>query len=128
MLALGFARETMHVVVATFALGFFGEMYRPSVNAAIGDLVPAADRTRAFGFLYWAINLGFSIAPVLAGLMASKSYTALFVGDAATTLLFALIVWARVPETRPARASRRRAARGASSARAGPRPTPTACS
>ncbi len=105
MLTLGFVRGTANIVAATFALGFFGEMYRPSVHAAIGDLVSPADRTRAFGFLYWAINLGFSISPVLAGFMAQKNFTALFVGDAATTLAFAAIVWARVPETRPPRVS-----------------------
>jgi MFS family permease len=101
MAVLGFARGTSDIIVASFALGFFGEMYRPSVQAAIGDLVPDSDRARAFGFLYWAINLGFSISPVVAGFMAKRSFTALFVGDAATTLLFAAIVWARVPETHP---------------------------
>jgi MFS family permease len=101
MATLGFARGIPHIVAASFTLGFFGEMYRPSVQAAIGDLVPEADRTRAFGFLYWAINLGFSISPVVAGFMAKRSFTALFVGDAATTLAFAAIVRARVPETHP---------------------------
>jgi MFS family permease len=100
MLTLGLARATPHIVAATFALGFFGEMYRPSVSAAIGDLVPPSDRTRAYGFLYWAINLGFAIAPVVASLMVGRGFTLLFAADAATTLAFALIVWARVPETR----------------------------
>jgi MFS family permease len=101
MLALGFARTTGEIMTATFALGFFGEMYRPGVVAAIGDVVRPEDRTRAFGFLYWAINLGFSIAPVVASFMVSRSFLFLFVADAASTLIFAAIVWARVPETRP---------------------------
>jgi MFS family permease len=100
MLTLGLARSIPHIIAATFALGFFGEMYRPSVSAAIGDLVPPGDRTRAYGFLYWAINLGFAVAPVVASLMVGRGFTLLFVADAATTLVFALIVWARVPETR----------------------------
>jgi MFS family permease len=102
MAALGLARTTPQIVVATFALGFFGEMYRPSVHAAIGDLVPPEDRTRAFGLLYWAINFGFSIAPVVASFMVSRGYFILFCADAATTALFALLVWTRVPETRHA--------------------------
>jgi MFS family permease len=101
MLALGFARSIPEIIAATFALGFFGEMYRPSVTAAIGDLVAPQDRTRAFGFLYWAINLGFSIAPVVASLMVKRGFVTLFVADAATTLAFAAIVYLRVPETRP---------------------------
>jgi MFS family permease len=107
MLVLGLVRATPHLFGAAFALGFFGEMYRPSVQAAIADLVPPGDRTRAFGFLYWAVNLGYSVAPVLAGWIAGRSFTLLFVGDAATTLLFALIVWLRVPETRGGRGAER---------------------
>jgi MFS family permease len=101
MLAVGLARSTSEIMMATFALGFFGEMYRPPVVAAIGDVVRPEDRTRAFGFLYWAINLGFSIAPVVASLMVARSFLLLFFADAATTLVFAAIVFARVPETRP---------------------------
>jgi MFS family permease len=105
MLHLGLARSPTHVAVATLALGFFGEMYRPAMHAAMVDLVPPVDRARAYAFVYWAINFGFSIAPLIAGVMVSRSYTALFVGDALTTLAFACLVLARVPETRPAAAS-----------------------
>ncbi len=101
MLHLGFARTPMHIAIATLLLGLFGEMYRPAVQAAVADLAPPEDRARAYAFLYWAVNLGFSIAPVVAGLMASRSFTALFVGDALTSFAFAAIVWLRVPETRP---------------------------
>ena len=51
--------------------------------------------------MYWAINLGFAIAPVLAGAMARLDYFLLFAGDAATTFAFGLIVLAGVRETRP---------------------------
>ena len=39
----------------------------------------------------------FSIAPVAAGAVATFSYRALFIGDAATSALFSLVVLARVP-------------------------------
>ncbi|HEX4620740.1 MAG TPA: MFS transporter, partial [Myxococcaceae bacterium] len=56
----------------------------------------------AYGLMYWAVNVGFSIGPVVAGLLASASYFALFAVDAATSLAFAVIVWTAVRETRPA--------------------------
>jgi len=87
--------------VSVFALGFVGDLYRPAVHAFIADVVPPEHRQRAYGFLYWAINLGFSIAPVAAGVVATFSYRALFIGDAATSALFSLVVLARVPETHP---------------------------
>jgi MFS family permease len=58
-------------------------------------------RPKAFGYLYWAINLGFAFAPALAGLIARFDYFLLFVGDAATTFVFGLIVLWGVRETRP---------------------------
>src|SRR3972149_11321930 len=68
----------------------------------ITDTVPPAARPRAFGYLYWAINVGAAIAPVAAGLLARTNYLLLFVGDALTTFLFGLIVLWGVRETRPA--------------------------
>lgn len=86
---------------SVLVLGFVGDLYRPAVHAFVADVVPPEHRQRAYGFLYWAINLGFSIAPVAAGAVATFSYRALFIGDAATSALFSLVVLARVPETHP---------------------------
>ena len=57
--------------VATLIVGFFTDLYRPAVGAAIADLVPPEARTRAYGYNYWAINLGAAVAPVIAGLGAA---------------------------------------------------------
>ncbi len=102
MLAVGLADSVAWIAVGTAVLGFFTDLYRPAVSAAITDIVPSADRPRAFGYLYWAINVGAAIAPVAAGLLARTNYLLLFVGDALTTFLFGLIVLWGVRETRPA--------------------------
>jgi MFS family permease len=102
MLALGFARRELAIEACAFALGLFGEMYRPVSSAIVADVVNPSDRARAYGLLYWAVNLGFSIAPAAAGLLAAKSYRALFFVDGATTLAFTAMVVRLVPETRPA--------------------------
>jgi len=105
MVALGFARALPLIAFFTFILGFFTDLFRPALGAAIADLVPSSARTRAFGYQNWAVNLGFSLAPILAGFMARYNYLLLFIGDALTTFIFGLIVLARIPETRPAEAS-----------------------
>jgi MFS family permease len=102
MLALGLARTDTSIAIAASAVGFCGEMYRAPCQAMVADVVPAEDRARAFGILYWGVNIGFAIASAVAGFIATVSYTALFVGDAATTLLMGVIVLAGVHETRPA--------------------------
>jgi MFS family permease len=107
MLSLGFARATWHICISAFMLGLLGELYRPAVSAALADVVRPEDRARAYGLLYWVVNVGFSIALPLAGLASRFGFLALFVADACTTFLYGLIVWWKVPETRPTHASRR---------------------
>lgn len=117
MLALGVVREPLFLVVAMFVLGFFMDLYRPAVSAAVVDLVPADKRTRAFGYIYWAINFGAALAPIAAGLLANVDYFLLFLGDAITTAVFGVIVLTRVPETQAVEVAA--AARVRMSARAG---------
>jgi len=102
MLMVGLGQSIGVIAGATLLLGFFTDLYRPAVNAAIADMIPPQDRPRAYGYLYWAINLGAAVAPILAGLMARTNYLLLFFGDALTTFVFGLIVWIGVRETRPA--------------------------
>lgn len=103
MLFLGFAREPAWIAVAAFTLGILGELYRPAVSAAVADVVPPRDRTRAYGLLYWVVNLGFAIALPVAGLMVRYGYQLLFIADAITTFVYGCIIWLLVPETRPVR-------------------------
>lgn len=105
VLALAFTRSPALLSGLAFLAAFTGELYRPAMNAAVADLVPEADRTRAYGLVYWAVNLGWAFGLFVAGLVAEHSLVALFVADAGTTLVFALAILLRVPETRPATAA-----------------------
>ena len=102
MLLLGSARALPLVVLGTFLIGLTLDMYRPASSALIADLVPSAERPRAFALLFWAVNLGFAFATTLAGFVAESGYTVLFVGDAATSAVFGLLVLRGVRESRPA--------------------------
>lgn len=106
MIALGLAERPEVIAPACFLVALITEMYRPGMQAALADLVPPADRVRAFGLIYWVINLGFGIGLAVAGLLATVSYFLLFAGDGVTSMLFGLMVWRGVPETRPARSAR----------------------
>lgn len=105
LLALGAAESLTAIAILSACVGFVGQLFRPAVAAFISDVVPEVDRIRAFGYLYWAINLGFSVATVLAGLLAQRSYFALFLADAVTMMGFAVVVAMRLPETRAAAAT-----------------------
>jgi MFS family permease len=102
VLALAFTRDIGVLFVLAFLGGATQQFYFPASNAAIADVVPAADRQRAYGLIYWALNLGLTIGYAIGGLVPGRYLWLLFVADAGTTLLCtALIAW-RVPETRPA--------------------------
>lgn len=101
MLQLGLSARPAYIGASAAVLGFVGDLYRPAVQASVADLVPPEDRVRAYGYLYWAANLGWAFAAVVAGFVASWGYLGLFIGDAATTLLFGVIVFLRVPESLP---------------------------
>lgn len=99
---LGFLRDPAGLTFVAFLAALTGDVYRPAAQAAVADVVAPADRARAYGLIYWAVNLGWAISLSVAGFVAERSMLALFLADAATSLAFALIVLARVPETRPA--------------------------
>lgn len=102
-LALGIAQPFWLVAAVAATLGFCSNhLYWPAVSAAVADLVPSPSRVRAFGLLHWANAAGAAVAPVIAGIMAGRGYLGLFVADALTTAAFALLIWRRLPETRPA--------------------------
>jgi MFS family permease len=105
MIGLGFARDLNVIAPAAFLVALMGEAYRPAMQAAIADLVPPHDRVRAFGLVYWVINIGFAIGALLGGLLATTSFVLLFVVDGLTSLLFGILVARAVPETRPAGAA-----------------------
>jgi MFS family permease len=103
LLVLGAVRPVWALVPAAIAAGLAIDLYRPAVAALVADLVSPADRPRAYGLLYWAVNLGVSVAGVLGGVLANRGYWLLFVLDALTCLVFAAVILRTVPETRPER-------------------------
>lgn len=104
LLGFGAAPSGPWIAVAAFLHGVTNG-YGPALSAAVSDVVLPADRVRAFGYFYWAVNLGFTFAAALGGALSARGYHWLFVGDAVTTLLFCALVYLRVPETRPEEAA-----------------------
>jgi MFS family permease len=98
LLALSQADHIAAIAILTVLAGLTGEMYRPASSALLADLVPAGQRLPAFALNRLAINAGFAAGPATAGLLADRSFTYLFVGDALTSAVFGLIAIAALPE------------------------------
>ncbi|GAB2610859.1 MFS transporter [Kribbella endophytica] len=101
LILLGSARSLEMIAVAAFVVGLMGDLFRPAVQATVADLLQPRERVRAYGLLFWAINLGFSVSTVSAGVLASIGYNLLFWINAGTSVVAALVIWRMVPETRP---------------------------
>jgi MFS family permease len=104
MAALAFAGSVWLIFALVVLVGVTHSMPQAAFVAAIVDVVPVDRRSRAFNLQFWAFNVGMAAAGLIAGLLASASYRALFLADAGATLLTALIIALKVPETLPASA------------------------
>ena len=101
LLLVGAARSTGAIAAASLLLGFFGDMYRPASSALVADVVAPEDRPRAYALLFWAINLGFSVAGVTAGVLASRGFGLLFLVDALTFAAFGVLVYVLIRRDPP---------------------------
>ncbi|WP_369145578.1 MDR family MFS transporter [Streptomyces sp. R44] len=99
--ALAVVTSAWAIAAVVLLMGVAMQAVRPSINATIADMVPAHDVRRAYALNYWALNLGFAVASIAGGAAAFLGYRTLFVVDAVATTLCAVIVFLRLPETRP---------------------------
>ncbi|MFH9723214.1 MDR family MFS transporter [Streptomyces sp. NPDC017254] len=99
--ALAVVTSAWAIAAVVLLMGVAMQAVRPSINATIADMVPAHDVRRAYALNYWALNLGFAIASIGGGAAIFLGYRTLFLVDAVATVLCAVIVFLRLPETRP---------------------------
>ncbi|MET7273647.1 MULTISPECIES: MDR family MFS transporter [Streptomyces] len=102
---LGFMRDPVAIAAVAFLVGMASNASRPAVQAMMADIVRPEDRIRAFSLNYWAINLGFAISSMGAGFIAEFSYLAGFLIEAGMTLVCAVLVFVKLPESRPGKTS-----------------------
>ncbi|GHI06744.1 transporter [Streptomyces cellostaticus] len=98
---LGFMHDPVAIATVAFLVGMASNASRPAVQAMMADIVRPEDRVRAFSLNYWAINLGFAVSSMAAGFIAEFSYLAGFLIEAGMTLACAIVVFLKLPESRP---------------------------
>ncbi|MFW9968711.1 MAG: MDR family MFS transporter [Candidatus Odinarchaeota archaeon] len=82
-------------------LGLIGNFGGPARQAMVADLLPREKQTEGFGILRVSFNLSAVIGPILGGFLASQSYMLLFIMDAVSSIITAIIVYSVIPETKP---------------------------
>jgi MFS family permease len=107
---LGFMHHPVAIAAVALLVGAASNASRPAVQAMMADIVRPEDRVRAFSVNYWAINLGFAVSSMAAGFIAEVSYLAGFLIEAGMTMVCAIVVFLKVPESRPERTATEKAA------------------
>jgi len=86
------------IVALTCIAGSLSELYRPASYALVGDLVSGEHQVTAFGVYRFAVNLGVAAGLATAGFLADHSFMLLFIGDAATSIVYGLIALFALPQ------------------------------
>ena len=93
MIAISIGLDWGFWAVAGFLVvsSIFGAVFQPIANAMVSDILPEHLRLDGYAITRSAMNLGWAVGPALGGLMASKSYAALFIAASIVTLIASLL-------------------------------------
>jgi MFS family permease len=100
MLMLSQMRVYGAILALAFVAGLVSEARRPASLALLVDLVSPGRRVTVFAVLRLAENLAFAAGIALGGFLANSSFLWLFLGDAASSVVYGTVALAALPEGR----------------------------
>ena len=100
-LTLGLVNEFSVLIPIAVFIGLLSRISGPAHQAMVADILPEEKRQEGFGILRVMGNLTWVIGPIIGGFIAGRSYFALFVIDAVVSCLVAVLVFLKIPETKP---------------------------
>jgi len=101
ILVLGFVQDLTFFYLFAGLLGLFGAAGGPARQAMVADMLPPEKRTSGYAILRVTANLSVTIGPALGGLLITHGFLTLFIGDAVASAITAVIVFYKIPETKP---------------------------
>jgi MFS family permease len=101
-LLFGLAWDVKILYFLVVIVGLLSRISNPAHDAMMADILPEDKRQEAFGITRVVFNYAWIFGTALGGLIASRSFLALFVADAILSLAVALILYRFLPETKPA--------------------------
>jgi MFS family permease len=100
-LSLGLVSEFSMLIPLAVGVGLLSRISGPAHQAMVADILPEEKRQEGFGILRIMANLTWIFGPIVGGIIAGRSYFALFVIDAVVSCLVAVLVFWKIPETKP---------------------------
>ena len=96
-----FTKNPIMLTTLLILSNFLGGYSLPVYSTIITDITEGEQRKTAFSLQYMALNIGFSVGPLLAAFLYNNYLTWLFLGDAITTFISVILVAVYIPETMP---------------------------
>lgn len=100
-LSLGLANEFWMLYPLAVLTGLLSDIAHPAHQAMIADILPEKQRAEGFGILRVVANISWIIGPTIGGLIANRSYLALFIIDAVVSCVVAVLFYLFIQETKP---------------------------
>lgn len=97
LLILGQMHSYWLIAIFTFLVTATGDAFRPANAASISTYASQENYPRAIALNRLAMNLGFTIGPVLGGLLASVKYELIFIADGLTCIAAGLFIYFVLP-------------------------------
>jgi len=100
-LSLGLANSIQMMYPLIIFVGLLVSVANPAHEAMLADILPEAKRQEGYGILRVVFNYAWIVGTALGGLIATRSFFALFVIDAVISCLVAVLLFRLLPETKP---------------------------
>lgn len=97
IIALSFVANFYLIGTLTFLVTSTGDAFRPANSASISAYSDAEHYAQSIALNRLAMNIGFTIGPMLGGFLAHYSYTFLFWADGITCILAACFIYLFLP-------------------------------
>lgn len=100
-LSFGLAWDIKILYFLIVIVGLLSRIANPAYDAMLADILPKNKQQEGFGITRVAFNFAWIFGTALGGLIATRSFLALFVIDAFLSLLLMIVLYVYLPETQP---------------------------
>jgi predicted MFS family arabinose efflux permease len=97
MISLAYVDHFFWIGLLTFLVTSTGDMFRPANAASISTYSEPENYPQSIALNRLAMNIGFTLGPVIGGILASYNYTFLFWADGLTCISAAFFLWWQLP-------------------------------
>lgn len=98
LLAAGLG-TSVYIIPMVILSGFFMGVAQPASGGLVADITTPKNRDGAYSLFYMAMNVGFTISPIIGGILLKNYLWLLFLLDGATSLISVLLILIFIQES-----------------------------